>query len=62
MYQRQPGATLMRMGWFGDLWSWAMDNGIVGFAVAALVTVFAVLIAGNAVIWSLVGLKRVIRH
>jgi hypothetical protein len=53
----------MRMDWFGDLWSWAADNGSVGaLVIAALVTVFAVLIAGNVVIWTLVGLRWVIRH
>jgi len=46
------------MWWFEGMWRWAVDNGSVGaLLVAALVTAFSVLIAGTALIWTLVGIK-----
>lgn len=41
--------------WWLSLWP---DHGLIGPLIAVVVAAFALLIAGNVVIWTLVGIKR----
>lgn len=49
-------------GWWVSLFSgdWAISGTAVGFALGIVVAVLAVLLAGNAIIWPLVGLKTLL--
>jgi hypothetical protein len=48
----------------GDIWDWWVDllgDGIAGAIVALLLAVFALLIAGNLVVWPIAGVTWVAR-
>jgi hypothetical protein len=43
------------LDWWISLWP---DHGLIGPLIAVVVAVFVVLVAGNVVVWTLVGIKR----